>query len=80
MSEYLNDITELVKEVEVKTFVERLYCKQCGSEMKYSGMCLTSNPPWYPHSCSNCECNWSVCVRHSYPRTFMRQMDSNHVE
>lgn len=28
----------MIKEVEVKVFVERLYCDKCGAEMEHNGM------------------------------------------
>lgn len=76
MSDYLTDESEFITEKEVKTFVIKFNCKMCGSEMKFSGMMLTSNPPWFPHSCSNRECGWSATIRSKYPRTVMREVVS----
>jgi len=72
---YLNDDADLVEEYPVKTFVAQLCCKKCGSVMNFTGTTLTSNPPWFPHACSNGECNWNVCVRSRYPKTIMRAIN-----
>lgn len=70
--DYVNDATSMVLETEAKTFVQELLCKECGREMRWSGMELTSNPAWYPHACPGPDCGWTVCVRHHYPRTITR--------
>jgi len=54
-----------VKAEKVDTYLERVYC-ECGEEMKYSNVELTSNPPQYPHKCLKCE--KSKNMRQRYPR------------
>ena len=49
---------------EVKTFRVKLKC-DCGGDMIYNGMVLTSNPPLYPHICDKCEAR--VNRRNKYP-------------
>ena len=44
----------MIKKVEVKTFVERLYCDKCGEEMKSTEIALVSYPIQYPYQCPNC--------------------------
>lgn len=44
----------MVKKFKTKTFIERLYCDKCGTEMQWTGVCLTSYPAQYPHKCPNC--------------------------
>lgn len=41
---------------EVKTYKVHYMCddKNCGGEMQPTGLCLTSMPPLYPHTCSQC--------------------------
>lgn len=45
----------VIKSKEVKVYQDRLYCDECGEEMEFTGMCLTSYPPKYPHMCPKCE-------------------------
>ena len=51
---------------QVATVEERLFCK-CGEEMKWTGACLTVNPPLYPHICITCRYTENVSG-FSYPR------------
>lgn len=44
-----------------------LYC-DCGGVMGFTGECLASNPPKYPHTCDNCGKHWNV-RGHTYPKT-----------
>ena len=39
---------------EVRTFLVHLKCN-CGGKMLATGMCLTSDPPQYPHECVECD-------------------------
>ena len=44
----------MIKKTEVKVFVEKLYCDECGGEMymnDIAGILLTF-PPQYPHKCA----------------------------
>ena len=44
------------KKVEVKTYIVRYYCDKdgCDGELVPDGICLTSSPPQYPHTCNKC--------------------------
>jgi len=40
---------------EVKTYKIEYVCDECGEgDMRPTGICLTSNPPQYPHTCTVC--------------------------
>ena len=58
-------------EQEVKTFTVSCLCEECGDGwMEPTGICLTSNPPQYPHKCS--KCGEIENFRVEYPRTIYR--------
>lgn len=42
------------KRIEVKTYMFRLYCDKCGTEMERDTIVLTSNPPTYQYECPKC--------------------------
>lgn len=46
----------MIRRRRADTFVYRLYCDECGAEMRWTGGALTSNPPQYPHLCTGKEC------------------------
>lgn len=54
------------KEVKVNTFIKRLFCKKCDVEMEAGNICLTSNPPQFPHTCPKCG-NTVNTVNTTYP-------------
>jgi len=41
------------RRVEVSQVRVDLICK-CGGTLAFTGMTLTSNPPWYVHKCDKC--------------------------
>lgn len=43
-----------------RTYIEEVYCDQCGAPMRHTGMVLTSYPAQYPFECSNPECDGRV--------------------
>jgi hypothetical protein len=44
---------------EVKTYLIDYECPVCKKGLlRSNGVCLTSNPPQYPHKCNNKECNY----------------------
>ncbi len=45
----------MIKSKEVKVYQDKLYCDECGEEMKFTGMGLASYPMQYPHKCSKCD-------------------------
>ena len=44
----------MVKKTEVKTFINRIYCDKCGTEMRTSPVLLTTYPPQYQYECPKC--------------------------
>ena len=47
----------MIKKTEVRTFINRVYCDECGAEMKVSPVVLDSFPPQYQYICPECgEC------------------------
>jgi hypothetical protein len=42
------------KETLVRVIRIELICDNCGKAMKSTGMCLTVQPPLFPHKCSVC--------------------------
>ncbi len=60
------------REYEVKTYKVHAMCDKlmCDGEMKHEGRALMSNPPQYPHICT--ECGNTENLREVYPRiTYM---------
>lgn len=51
---------------EVKTYIVRLYCEQCGHEMVSDGTVLCSYPPQYPYVCPNC--GSKITTNEKYPK------------
>lgn len=56
----------MIKEKEVKCVMKRLYCDKCGTEMRHTGLVLTTYPEQYPYECPQCGHNVTVFDR--YPR------------
>lgn len=52
---------------EVRTFNVKLYC-DCGGEMVWNNISLTTNPPMYPHFCTDCE-QQTTLTDEVYPTT-----------
>lgn len=52
----------MIRRKRADTFVYRLYCDKCQSEMRWDAMTLTSNPPQYRHDCINPECDHTETV------------------
>ena len=48
------------------TFQVDYFCDECDEPMKWNGICLTSYPAQYPHSCKNGHGKTFLC---SYPTT-----------
>lgn len=62
------------KRTEVKTYVVRYICDDCGEgEMVPTGQCLTSWPAKYPHKCSKCGAS-ATFTGSSYPRTVYKEV------
>ena len=63
----------MIKEDKVEVFQQRLYCDKCGTEMKFTGMALTTYPMQYPHKCPICGYRENAhCV---YPDVVFRRID-----
>lgn len=66
----------MIKKVEVKTFVERLYCDECGEEMKFHEMGLMVGltcPIPYVYQCPNCDHREATNVL--YPQVSYKAID-----
>lgn len=64
----------MIKKTEVKVFVEKLYCDECGGVMymnDIAGILLTF-PPQYPHKCVNC--GKTTIVNEHYPKTIYEEV------
>ena len=67
----------MIKKVEVKTFAEKLYCDECGEEMKLNEMGLVTNltyPMQYIYQCPNCGHRETTDVQ--YPHIYYEVMDA----
>lgn len=54
-----------VREVKTSQVDER--CPVCGQGwMRPTGIVLTSNPPQFPHKCTNCDYKQTYSVRYPY--------------
>lgn len=64
----------MIKEFKVDTFIERLYCDHCGTEMKSddSGIVLLTSPPLYPYVCSGC--GETTNKNNKYPQTVYKEI------
>lgn len=63
------------KSRQVKVYEVRLYCDECGEEMKEvePGVVLSSFPPQYAYHCVNSKCSAKgkkVYSTHLYPYTY----------
>lgn len=63
------------KSRQVKVYEVRLYCDECGEEMKevYPSVVLDSFPPQYAYHCVNSKCSSGgkvVYIPHLYPYTY----------
>ena len=67
----------MIKKVEVKTFAEKLYCDECGEEMKLNEMGLVTNLTYsmqYIYQCPNCGHRETTDVQ--YPHIYYEIMDA----
>ena len=56
------------KDFEVKTLKVHYICDECGKgELLPTGTCFPTNPPMYPHLCSNTSCNSGRTFNIQYP-------------
>lgn len=63
----------MIEKKEAKTYIVRLYCNNCGNEMKSTGVVLTSYPEQYPYECPNC--GWKTTATELYPKVEYQEMD-----
>lgn len=59
---------------EVKTYIVRLYCNNCGHEMENNGVMFTSYPAQYPYECPNC--GWKTTATEEYPKIEYQEIKS----
>ena len=67
----------MIKKVKVKTFAERLYCDECGEEMKLYETGLVTNltyPMSYIYQCPNCDHRETTSIQ--YPHIYYEVMDA----
>lgn len=57
----------MIKSNEVKTYIEKLYCDNCGEEMVMLNIVLPSYPAQYIYRCPKCEVEITSEIR--YPLT-----------
>lgn len=55
----------MIRETPITCSVQRLYCDDCGEEMKPTGKALLKYPMQYPHKCQ--ECGKEIVVANIYP-------------
>lgn len=68
----------MVKKAEVKTFIKRLYCDDCGELMVKLDMVLTSYPVQFQYHCNNC--NAVVNSTISYPEQVLEIIEGTERE
>jgi hypothetical protein len=56
--------TTMIKEFPVTWTVDRLYCDECGEEMRYTGELPQGSNALYPHKCKN---GHEQCIPGIYP-------------
>lgn len=62
----------MVKEKKAKISVEHLYCDKCGTEMEWTGIWYTTDPPQCLHRCP--KCGFEFTTRNAYPRTIYKEV------
>lgn len=65
-----------VKRKMVKPIMEKLFCDNCGEEMKQNNdvlIVLTTIPPQYSYVCSNC--NNTTLSKEQYPKIVWEEID-----
>lgn len=60
-----------LKEKEVKTYIVRLYCDECGEEMVSTGKVIFTYPIQFEHKCP--KCNKIECLTEGYPKTIYKE-------
>ena len=53
---------------EMKVWQVEYACDQCGGEIEYDGIMLTSHPPKYQHTCIHGNCCHKHYLKYVYPR------------
>lgn len=56
-----------IKKQEVKTFIERAYCNDCGVELEMQPFVIDTYPPIYTYKCP--KCGKIIESRETFPRT-----------
>lgn len=50
----------------ISTYVDKLMCEKCGTEMKQKGnVCYTTDPPKFAHVCE--KCGETIITHERYP-------------
>ena len=65
----------MIKKTEVKVFIEKLYCDECGGEMCMDDMTkmLLTFPPQYSYRCVNC--GKTTVMNKPYPITIYEEVN-----
>lgn len=63
----------MFKEKEVKTYIVRFYCDECGEEMTTTGLVLTSYPIKIEYICP--KCNRKEYQPDHYPKTIYKEIE-----
>ena len=63
----------MIKEVEVKTYINRLYCDDCGEEMVSTGELMFSLPLQLKYRCP--KCGREECMTDAYPKTVYKEVE-----
>jgi len=64
----------MIRRKRVDTFIERLFCNDCGSEMKSTGQYASDGPPKMEHQCPNCP-NTEIVSGDPYPRLAYKEIE-----
>lgn len=68
----------MIKKTEVKTYLVRLYCNQCGHEMESCGNVFTSDPLQFPYECPNC--GSKITANEKFPKIEYQEIEKDDEE
>lgn len=63
----------MIKTKEIKTFVDYLFCDECGGYMKFTGDLSGSVSRCYKHKCINC--GHFDYIEDQYPKRYEKQIE-----
>lgn len=65
-------ISNMLKEREVKSYMIRLYCDECGEEMVSTGQLFFSYPLQLEHKCP--KCGYVLHTTEGYPKVIYKEI------